>query len=88
MPSVTSERSESERVAEPARSLATETLSCSSARRTLASRTRRSCCAASASKKALVVASACWNRASVERRFGGGLAGAGRPHLGARGGSR
>ncbi len=65
LPSVTSDRSESDRVAEPARSLATDVFSCSSARRTLDSRTRTSCCAASASRNWFVVASACWKRAST-----------------------
>ena len=65
MPRVTSERRESDRVADPARSLATETLSCSSARRTLASRTLTSWAALSASKNPLVVVSDCWNLAST-----------------------
>jgi hypothetical protein len=50
LPSVTSERSESDRVAVPLRSLFTETFSCSWARRTLASRTRTSSAAARAAK--------------------------------------
>ena len=88
LPSVTSERSESDRVAEPARSLATETLSCSSARRTLASRTPTSCAALSASKNWLVVVSACWNRASTRDGAGLDLGRPGRARARRRGGSR
>ena len=55
----------SDRVAEPASSLLTDTLSCSSARRTLACRTLTSWAAASALKNWLVVDRACWKRASI-----------------------
>ena len=64
LPSVTSERRESERVALPARSFATETVSCSSARRRLARRTRTSSFAASAPKKVCLALSVVWYWAS------------------------
>ena len=52
-------------MAEPARSFATAVLSCSSARRTLASLTRSNCAAARASRNWFVVVSACSKRASM-----------------------
>ena len=79
---MTSERNESERVAEPARSLATETLSCSSARRTLASRTRSSWAAAKRIQE-LVGGGQGLLEAGVNQGGGRGvLAGTSRPHFG------
>ena len=57
LPSVTSERSESDRVALPACNFATETLNCSSARSRLASCTFTKSVAASAAKKVCLVLS-------------------------------
>src|SRR5581483_11393847 len=65
VPSDTRERRVSDRVAEPTWSFAIDWRSCSSARRTLVSRTRTSCAAASASNNCCVVARRCWYRAST-----------------------